>query len=136
MNETYLEITFRHDRPLAAYLYLPRQGDEKGARTEQAAPGLLIDFTADGRPIGLEITALGKVSAAVINEALRGGARSLSEHLSGGGNSGRGPKWLQYKGLEGRQSELTRSVRCDCDFYSFHVGHWSGAGSGRPSRRR
>jgi len=72
MKEPYLEITFRHGRPLAAYLYLPREGAEKSARTEQAAPGLLIDFAAGGRPIGLEITAPGKVSAATINRALTG----------------------------------------------------------------
>jgi hypothetical protein len=70
MKEPYLEITFRHGRPLAAYLYLPREGDEKSARTEQAASGLLIDFTADGRPIGLEITAPGRVSTDTINRVL------------------------------------------------------------------
>jgi len=70
MREIYLEITFRHGRPLAAYLYLPRQGDEKSARTEQAAPGLLIDFAAGDRPIGLEITAPGRVSADAINRVL------------------------------------------------------------------
>jgi hypothetical protein len=72
MKESYLEITFRHGRPLAAYLYLPREGDEKSARTEQTAPGLLIDFAAGGRPIGLEITAPGRVSAATINGVLAG----------------------------------------------------------------
>jgi Protein of unknown function (DUF2283) len=72
MNEPYLEITFRHGRPLAAYLYLPREPNEKSARTEQAAPGLLIDFAAGGKPIGLEITAPGKVSASTINRTLAG----------------------------------------------------------------
>jgi hypothetical protein len=70
MKEPYLEITFRHGRPLAAYLYLPRDGEEKSARTEPAAPGLLVDFTAGGRPIGLEITAPGKVSTDTINRVL------------------------------------------------------------------
>ena len=70
MNEPYLEITFRHGRPLAAYLYLPRAGKENSARTEQVAPGLLVDFTAGGRPMGLEITAPGMVSAATINRVL------------------------------------------------------------------
>ncbi len=80
MNEPYLEITFRHGRPLAAYLYLPREGNEKSARTEQAAPGLLIDFAAGGRPIGLEITAPGKVSAATINLVLANlGVSTLSD---------------------------------------------------------
>ena len=70
MKETYLEITFRHGRPLAAYLYLPRERDEKSIRTEKAAPGLLIDFAAGGRPIGLEITAPDQVSAGTINRVL------------------------------------------------------------------
>jgi hypothetical protein len=70
MKEPYLEITFRHGRPLAAYLYLPREGNEKSARTEQAAPGLLVDFAAGGRPIGLEITAPSEVSPATINRVL------------------------------------------------------------------
>ncbi|HKI00674.1 MAG TPA: DUF2283 domain-containing protein [Thermoanaerobaculia bacterium] len=70
MKEPYLEITFRHGRPLAAYLYLPREDNEKSVRTEQAAPGLLIDFAAGGRPIGLEITAPGQVAAATINRVL------------------------------------------------------------------
>lgn len=72
MKEPYLEITFRHGRPLAAYLYLPRERDEKSVRTEQAAPGLLVDFAGGGRPIGLEITAPGEVSPATINRVLAG----------------------------------------------------------------
>ena len=80
MKEPYLEITFRHGQPLAAYLYLPREGDEKSARTKQATPGLLIDFAASGRPIGLEITAPGRVSTASINEVLTGlGLSPLSD---------------------------------------------------------
>ncbi len=70
MKEAYLEITFRRGRPLAAYLYLPREGDEKTVRTEQAAPGLMIDFAASGKPIGLEITAPGHVTASTINGVL------------------------------------------------------------------
>lgn len=72
MKEPYLEITFRHGRPLAAYLYLPREGTQKSARTERAAPGLLVDFAEGGRPIGLEITAPGEVSPATINRVLAG----------------------------------------------------------------
>jgi hypothetical protein len=70
MKEIYLEITYRHGRPLAAYLYFPREVNEKSVRTEKAAPGLLIDFASDHRPIGLEITAPGKVSTATINRVL------------------------------------------------------------------
>jgi hypothetical protein len=67
-----LEVTFRHRRrPFAAYLYLPRQLVDKSHRTEKAAPGLVIDFSRRGKPIGIEITAPTKLSAAALNRVLR-----------------------------------------------------------------
>jgi hypothetical protein len=72
MKESYLEVTYRHGRPLAAYLYLPRRPRDKSLRVEQAAPGLLVDFRRDGQAIGIEITAPGKVSLAAVNRVLRG----------------------------------------------------------------
>lgn len=71
MNEPYLEVTYRHGRPLAAYLYLPRRPGDRSSRTEQVAPGLVVDFHRDGRPIGIEITAPGRVSLASVNRVLR-----------------------------------------------------------------
>ena len=71
MKNAYLEVTFRHGRPLAAYLYLPRGRSDKSYRTERAAPGLVIDFTRSGKPIGIEITAPAKLSAAALNRILR-----------------------------------------------------------------
>lgn len=71
MNEPYLEVTYRHGRPLAAYLYLPRRPKDRSHRTEAAAPGIVVDFHRDGRPIGIEITAPGKVSLAGLNKVLR-----------------------------------------------------------------
>ena len=50
MKNAYLEVTFRHGRPLAAYLYLPRRPSDKSYRTERAAPGLVIDFNRSGKP--------------------------------------------------------------------------------------
>jgi hypothetical protein len=44
MKNSYLEVTFRRGRPLAAYLYLPRQPNDKSYRTKRAEPGLVIDF--------------------------------------------------------------------------------------------
>lgn len=55
MKARYLEVTFRHGRPFAAYLYLPRQAGEYCVRTESREAGLLIDRTEDGRAIGIEI---------------------------------------------------------------------------------
>ncbi len=76
MREPFLEVTFRHGRALAAYLYLPRDPEEKSARTKRVEPGLIIDFTAAGKPIGIEITAPGKISLAVINRVLEELGRS------------------------------------------------------------
>lgn len=70
MQNRYLEITFRNGRPLAAYLYLPRQTGDKSVRTEQPEPGLIIDFAPDGRAIGIEITSPSLVSADAINRVL------------------------------------------------------------------
>jgi hypothetical protein len=71
MKETYLEVTFRHGRPIAAYYYLPRDASRKSARTRRVEPGLVIDFTAEGQAIGIEITAPAKVSLAALNAVLK-----------------------------------------------------------------
>ena len=71
MKEAYLEVTFRHGLPLAAYLYLPRQPDDKSYRTSRVEPGLVIDFNRDGRPIGIEISAPAKVTVSALNKVLR-----------------------------------------------------------------
>ena len=67
----YLEVTFRHGRPIAAYYYLPRETSQKSVRTRRVEPGLVIDYAADGQAIGIEITAPGKVSLAALNAILR-----------------------------------------------------------------
>ncbi len=71
MNESYLEVTYRQGRALAAYYYLPRRSTDKSQRTERIEPGLVIDFTQDGRPIGIEILAPEKLTLAVFNRVLR-----------------------------------------------------------------
>jgi hypothetical protein len=70
-NGSYLEVTFRRGRPLAAYLYLPRRARDRSARTRRAAPGLVVDLAADGRPIGIEITAPSRVTVTALNRILR-----------------------------------------------------------------
>lgn len=70
MKDPYLEVTFRHGQPLAAYLYLPRQQGEKSYKTTKADQGLIIDFGESGNPIGIEITAPSKVTADNINHVL------------------------------------------------------------------
>jgi hypothetical protein len=57
MRDRYLEATFRKGKLLAAYLHRPRPAGTKSVRTEPRGEGILVDFGADGRPIGIEITA-------------------------------------------------------------------------------
>jgi uncharacterized protein YuzE len=70
MKEAYLEVTFRHGRPLAAYLYLPRQPGDQSHRTSRVEPGLVVDFNSSGSPIGIEITAPTKVTVSALNKVL------------------------------------------------------------------
>ena len=71
MKQIYLEVTFRHGRALAAYLYLPRRSREKSYRTTKTHGGLLVDFSRSGRPIGIEITAPSKLTVGTLNRVLR-----------------------------------------------------------------
>lgn len=71
MSEPYLEVTFRRGRPLAAYLYLPRSPGDKSYRSSRVEPGLIIDYTRNGRAIGVEITAPRKTSLSAMNRVLR-----------------------------------------------------------------
>jgi hypothetical protein len=70
MNTRYLEITYRRGKPIAAYLYLQRRPGDVSARTVAGDAGLVTDYTADGRPIGIEITAPTALTLPLFNAAL------------------------------------------------------------------
>jgi hypothetical protein len=70
MHARYLEITFHRGKPTVAYLYLPRLENDRSFRVAKEAHGLLVDLTADGRPIGIEIVSPHDVSPTIINEIL------------------------------------------------------------------
>jgi hypothetical protein len=70
MSQRELEVTFRNGTPVAAYLYLPRNADDRSARTERREAWLLVDFAEDGRPIGIEITAPQQLSLDALNRTL------------------------------------------------------------------
>jgi hypothetical protein len=70
MHERYLEITFRRGEPIAAYLYLPRHENEKSCRVEKMGHDMIVDLSAEGRPLGIEILSPQTVSPALINEIL------------------------------------------------------------------
>jgi uncharacterized protein YuzE len=72
VTERSLQVTYRKGRPLAAYLYLSPRTAEKSARTHASSDGLLVvDYAADGHPIGIEITAPEAVSLDRINALLK-----------------------------------------------------------------
>jgi hypothetical protein len=70
MKHVYLEVTFRSGKPLAAYLYLSRQEGDGTARVEKHSPGLLVDLSDDGRPIGTEIVIPSLVTVEAVNKIL------------------------------------------------------------------
>ncbi len=70
MHDRYLEVTYRHGKPLAAYLYLPRDENAQSARVVQEENGMLVDLGKDGRPIGIEILSPRETSLRSINEVL------------------------------------------------------------------
>jgi len=71
MKEAYLEVTYRKGRPLAAYIYLPREAGERSCRSSRVEPGLVVDYGPTAKPIGIEITAPEQVSPLAINALLR-----------------------------------------------------------------
>jgi hypothetical protein len=70
MKRSYLEVTFRKGKPLAAYLHLPHAIGAKAARSDARERGLVVDFAADGQPIGVEITAPSLVDLETLNGLL------------------------------------------------------------------
>ncbi len=68
MKALSLQITYRKGKPMAAYIYLPRQPGDKAKRTAEPTPGLLVDYAADGRPIGIEIRSPGAVTVEQIQQ--------------------------------------------------------------------
>lgn len=76
MTERSLQITYRKGRAFSAYLHLSHHTGEKSARTVPSPDGLLVvDYAANGRPVGVEITA----PLAVPLERLNGLLTNLGE---------------------------------------------------------
>jgi len=70
MRHSYLEVTYRKGRALAAYYYLPRRDGDESFRTERVGGGLLVDFASDGTPIGVEISSPSQLDLRGLNEVL------------------------------------------------------------------
>lgn len=72
MKSCYVEVTYRPGGPLAAYHYLSREADENSARNGRVEPGLVTDYSAEERPLGIEITAPSHIPVTAINEVRQG----------------------------------------------------------------
>ena len=70
-RNAYLELTYRRGKLLAGYLYLPRKDDDEVVRSHKAADGLVVDYSADDRPIGIEIVSPAIVSVDMICQLLK-----------------------------------------------------------------
>ena len=70
MSQRYLEVTYRQGKPLAAYLYLPRRSGDTSVRVESRGHAYLVDWTEDGRPIGIEMPSPSLVTLDGLNQVL------------------------------------------------------------------
>ncbi len=82
MTERSLQVTYRKGHAFAAYLHFSHPTGEKSAKTVASRDGLLVvDYGADGRAIGVEITAPRAVSLELLNMLLAElGEPLLAEH--------------------------------------------------------
>lgn len=50
-----LQMTYRNGKAVAAYIGLGRVMGERCVRSEEVGPEIVVDFGADGRPLGIEV---------------------------------------------------------------------------------
>lgn len=58
MSGFTVQITYRRGKPLAAYIYLAGRKGQKSVRTEEFRPNLLVDYSQEGSPLGIEVLSL------------------------------------------------------------------------------
>jgi hypothetical protein len=76
----FLTVTFRGGQPWTAYLQLSGSSAERSFRCRREERGLVVDLARDGTPLGIEITAPGKIRLADLNRLLKElGAPAISE---------------------------------------------------------
>lgn len=66
----FLEVTYRRGKPLAAYLYLRPRAEGQSKKSIDVGNGMILDLAADGRPIGVEISAPSHFDLELLNEVL------------------------------------------------------------------
>lgn len=71
MNESYLVITYRRGRAVAAYFHLPGRAGQKSHRSTEYEPGIVVDFSCGGTPLGVEIVNPASITLKSMNRVLR-----------------------------------------------------------------
>lgn len=66
----YLNVSYRRGVPYAAYFHLSSPSRGRSVRMELVEPGMVIDFDAADRPLGIEITAPSLTTLEAFNEVL------------------------------------------------------------------
>ena len=70
MTAVRLEVTYEDGLPSVAYLYLPRNKNERSDRCVEVEPDMVLDVTNDGKLIGIEILSPELVTVEGINAVL------------------------------------------------------------------
>lgn len=65
-----LKLAYHAGKLEAAYLYLPRRPGDRSCRVVRRAAGVVIDYSQDGRPIGIEFSAPSHFSLPLLDESL------------------------------------------------------------------
>ena len=82
MKAIHLEVTYEDGRPWVAYLYLPREKNEKSARCIEVEPDMVLDINKEGKLIGIELLAPQHVTLEAINAVLeKYGFEPLAENV-------------------------------------------------------
>ena len=70
VQETYIKFAIRKGKILAGYLSLPKNEGDRVAYSRRAEAGLVVDYTEDDRPIGVEITSPSLFTLETLNRLL------------------------------------------------------------------
>lgn len=72
MSTRNIEISFRKGKPIAAYLYLrDPKVRTKSASTSEPEPGIIVDYSNEGAPLGIEIVMPLSISSGRVDEVLK-----------------------------------------------------------------
>lgn len=83
MGKFSLQVTYENSRPLVAYLYFGDSMEDRSSRTEFVDEEFVVDYRADGTPLGVEILYPEEVDMPALTRLLKrlGAGRVTSRQL-------------------------------------------------------